>query len=269
MQRPGASIAPSFAMTPTSPAVATLLRALRYAWRTPLLLWHACIDLPIVLLLIALGRGGALSHAAIRWFAGSLLWIFGLRLRREGTPLAGGTLFVANHVSWIDIMVLHSQHMMGFIAKSEIRGWPLIGWVVAQAETIFLQRGNGDSLEKVMDEMAQRLRSGRAVAAFPEGGTRNGRALGTFHARIFTAAVQAHAPVQPVALCYGVRSQAQHVIAFAPRESFLGNLLRLLGEPARPVRVCFLPPILPAGFNGRRGIAQVAQAGVAAAMAAA
>lgn len=256
-------------MTSTSRSDATLLRALRYAYRTPLLLWHALIDLPIVLLLIAVGRGGPLSHGAIRWYAGSLLRIFGMRLQREGQPLPGGTLFVANHVSWIDIMVLLSQHMMGFIAKSEIRGWPLIGWVVAQAETIFLQRGNGDSLEKVMEEMAQRLRVGRAVAAFPEGGTRNGRELGTFHARIFTAAVQAQAPVQPVALCYGVRSQAQPIVAFAPRESFMGNLVRLLGEPARPVRVCFLPPIFPEEFDGRRGIAQRAQAGVARAMAAA
>ncbi|MDE2407013.1 MAG: 1-acyl-sn-glycerol-3-phosphate acyltransferase [Xanthomonadaceae bacterium] len=254
-------------MTTTPPTVAFLPRAFRYLWRGPLLLWHACIDLPIVLLLIALGRGGALSHGAIRWFAGSLLWIFGLRLRREGTPLPGGTLFVANHVSWIDIMVLHSQHMMGFIAKSEIRGWPLIGWVVAQAETIFLQRGNGDSLGLVMAEMAQRLRDGRAVAAFPEGGTRNGRALGTFHARIFTAAVEAQAPVQPVALCYGVRSQAQPIVAFAPRESFAGNLLRLLGEPARPVRVCFLAPIHPDEHDGRRGMAQSARARIEQAMA--
>ena len=233
---------------------------MRYVLRLPLLAWHACIHLPIVMLLIGLGRGGPVSHAAVRWFAGSLLWIFGMRLRREGDPLRGGTLFVANHVSWIDIMLLDSQHMMGFIAKSEIRSWPLIGWGVAQAETIFLQRGNGDSLGQVMAEMAQRLRDGRAVAVFPEGGTRDGHALGPFHARIFTAAVEAQAPVQPVALCYGERSQAQHVIAFAPRESFVANLFRLLGEPARPVRVCFLAPIHPGEHEGRRGIAHAARA---------
>lgn len=246
---------------------ARLWRVLRYGLRSPLLLWHALIDLPIVLVLIALGGGGWLSHTAVRWYARSLLWIFGMRLHREGTPLAGGTLFVANHVSWIDIMVLHSQHMMGFIAKSEIRSWPLIGWVVAQAETIFLQRGNGDSLGLVMAEMAQRLRAGRAVAAFPEGGTRDGHTLGPFHARIFTAAVDATAPVQPVALCYGVRCSAQAIVAFAPREHFVGNLLRLLGEPVRPVRVCFLPPILPANHSGRRGMAQLAREQIAQAMA--
>lgn len=250
-------------------AIAVSMRALRYLYRTPLLLWHLLIDLPLTLLLIALGRGGRLSHAMVRWWSGGLLRIFGMRVQRIGTPLPGGTLFVANHVSWVDIMVLHSQHMMGFIAKSEIRSWPVVGWVTTHAETIFLQRGNGDSLGQVMAEMAQRLRTGRAVAAFPEGGTRDGRALGAFHARIFAAAVDADAPVQPVALCYGVRCEAQPIVAFAPREHFLGNFLRLLGEPSRPVRVCFMPPILPGQCEGRRAIAQTARDRVAQAMAAA
>ena len=256
-------------MSTRSPIVEPLLRGLRYVLRVPLLLWHVIVDLPIVLALIALGRGGPLAHRAVCWYARWLLRIFGLHVRREGTPLPGGTLFVANHISWVDIMVLHSQHMMGFVAKSEIRGWPVIGWIVAQAETVFLQRGNGDSLQHVIAVMAERLREGRAVGAFPEGGSRDGRALGTFHARIFAAAVEASAPVQPVALCFGPRSSAQPVIAFAPREGFAGNFVRLLGEPSRPVRVCFLNPILPGQYSGRRDIAEDAQAQVAKAMAAA
>ena len=105
------------------------------------------------------------------------------------------------------------------------------------------------------------------MAAFPEGGTRDGTALGPFHARIFTAAVQADASVQPVALCYGERCEAQPIVAFAPCESFVANFFRLLGEPARPVRVCFLEPILHAEHAGRRAIAQTARERVAVAMA--
>lgn len=243
------------------------MRAFRYCCRLPLLAWHILLHLPLVLLALALASGSRLAHAMVRWWAGWLLWIFGMRVRREGTPLAGGTLFVANHVSWIDIIALHSQQMMGFIAKSEIRGWPLVGWITAQAETVFLQRGNGDSLGLVMGEMAQRLRAGRAVGVFPEGGTRSGHELGAFHARIFTAAVEAQAPVQPVALCYGARCEAQAVVAFARRESFLANFIRLLGEPVRPVRVCFLPPILPGEHAARRGIAHTARARIEQAMA--
>ena len=258
-------------MSATSPFAATMLRALRYLVRLPMLAWHLLVHLPITLLLIALGEVGGrrLDHAAIRGWARGLLLIFGLRVRREGTPLPGGVLFVANHVSWVDIVALHSQHMMGFIAKSEIRDWPVVGWLTTHAETVFLQRGNTHSLGGVMGEMAARLRQGRAVAVFPEGGTRDGVALGPFHARIFTAAVEADAPVQPVALCYGEGCEAQAIVAFARGENFVVNFFRLLGEPTSPARVCFLQPILHADLDGRRGIARLARARVLAAMGAA
>ena len=253
-------------MKPTSPAVETLLRVARYALRVPMLLWHVLVHLPPTLLVMGLFEGRPSAHAAVRWWSRGLLRVFGMRVERRGQPLAGGTLFVANHVSWIDIVVLHSQHMMGFIAKSEIRDWPVVGWVTTHAETLFLQRGNSDSLSGVMEVMAERLRAGRAVAAFPEGGTRDGAQLGAFHARIFTAAVAADASVQPVALCYGKGCEAQTIVAFARRERFLGNFLRLLGEPARPVTVHFLEPILHAEHAGRRAIAHTARARVQAAM---
>ncbi len=247
------------------------MRAFRYCYRLPMLAWHALVHLPIVLLLIAIGTigGKQVGHAAIRWWSRGLLRVFGMRVRGVGTPLVGGTMFVANHVSWIDIIALHSQHMMGFIAKAEIRRWPVVGWITSHGETIYLQRGNANSLGDVMAEMSQRLRDGRAVAAFPEGGTRDGRELGAFHARIFTAAVDADAPVQPVALCFGTRCEAQQVVAFARGEHFVGNLLRLLGEPPRPVTVCFLDPILHTEHEGRRGIASLARARIERAMAAA
>ena len=258
-------------MPATSPAVESLLRALRYAYRLPFLAWHLFVHLPVVLLLIAIGDDGRrpVGHAAIRWWARGLMRVFGMRVEGVGTPRAGGTLFVANHISWVDIVALHSQHMMGFIAKAEIRGWPVVGWVTSHAETIYLQRGNSNSLGGVVTEMSARLRGGRAVAAFPEGGTRDGRELGAFHARIFAAAVDADAAVQPVALCYGEGCEAQAIVAFARGESFMGNFFRLLGEPGRPVRVCFLEPILHTEQAGRRGIAQAARERVERAMAAA
>ena len=258
-------------MSATSPAVEALLRAWRYCYRLPMLAWHVLVHLPVTLLLIAIDTvaGRKVGHAAIRWWSRGLLRVFGMRVRGVGTPLAGGTMFVANHISWIDIIALHSQHMMGFIAKAEIRGWPVVGWITSHGETIYLHRGNANSLGDVMAEMSQRLRDGRAVAAFPEGGTRDGGELGPFHARIFTAAVDADAPVQPVALCFGARCEAQQVVAFADGESFMGNFVRLLGEPPRPVAVCFLEPILHTEHAGRRAIATLARARIERAMAAA
>lgn len=249
------------------------MRALRYLYRVPLLTWHVLIDLPVVLLAIAspvqdvgLPGGERLGDRMIRAWQGGLMRIFGLRMRRVGTPLPGATVFVANHVSWIDISALHSQRMMGFVAKREIAGWPVVGWLAARGETIFHQRGNTESLGGVLHAMRARLRAGRSVGVFPEGRTRGGHEVGPFHARIFLAAVEAGAPVQPVALRYGAGGSAQTVVAFAPHENFLQNFVRLLGEPARAGEAIFLEPIPPGGGEGRRRIAEVARERIVAAM---
>src|SRR6476659_3994077 len=226
-----------------------IARALRYLLRVPLLLWHVAIDLPLVLLLITplsagwmLG-GERLDHRLIRAWSVGLLRVFGFRLRRVWTPLAGATLFVANHVSWVDIVALHSQRMMGFVAKREIAAWPLVGFLATRGETIYHERGSSESMGGVLHEMLARLRAGRSVGVFPEGRTRDGHAIGPFHARIFLAAVAAGVRVQPVALRYGRGAIAQPVVAFGPGESFAANFLRLLGEPARVAEIWFLDPI--------------------------
>jgi len=107
--------------------------------------------------------------------------------------------------------------------------------------------------------MLARLRSGRSVGVFPEGGTRGGGQVGPFHARIFLAAVEAGVPVQPVALRYGEGGNAQGVVAFQKGESFFGNFVRLLGEPGRVAEIHFLEPIAPGDAEGRRRIAELAR----------
>jgi 1-acyl-sn-glycerol-3-phosphate acyltransferase len=247
-------------------------RALRYLYRVPWLVWHVLVALPVTILLISppigrlVARGERLDYRLIRAWSAGLMRVFGFRLHRIGTPLPGAVLFVANHVSWADIVVLHSQRMMGFVAKREIASWPVVGWMAKRAETIFHQRGNTESLGGVLHEMLARLRAGRAVAVFPEGRTRDGREVGPFHARIFLAAVESGAPVQPVALRYGVRGDAQARVAFQPGEHFVGNFFRLLGEPGRRAEVHFLEPIAAGDADGRRGIAECARDRIVAAM---
>jgi 1-acyl-sn-glycerol-3-phosphate acyltransferase len=247
-------------------------RPLRYLWRVPLLLLHAVVGLTLVMLAlnplfarIRRADGETWDQTGIRWWSWLFVRIFGMRARRVGTPLRGGALFVANHVSWIDITLLHSARPLGFVAKAEIARWPLIGWLASRGGTIYHHRGDNDSLHGVMHQMLQRLESGRAVGVFPEGRTCDGRAIGVFHARIFQPAVLANAPVQPVALKYGAGGSAQTVIAFRPRENFLQNLVRVLGEPVRDVEVHFLAPVQPEG-EGRRKLAEVARERISAAM---
>ena len=255
------------------PSSGPLARALRYLLRTPVLAWHILVHLTVVMIVVVspLGRlrlrsGEPLGHRIIRAWQAGLMRVFGFRLRRTGTPLPGAVLFVANHVSWIDIVALHSQRMMGFVAKREIEGWPVVGWLASRGETIYHQRGDQASLGGVLHEMLARLRAGRSVGVFPEGRTRDGREVGPFHARIFLAAVEAGVPVQPVALRYGAQASAQPEVAFAPGESFFANFLRILGDPAREAEVCFLEPIAPGAVDGRRRIAEEARERIVAAM---
>jgi 1-acyl-sn-glycerol-3-phosphate acyltransferase len=248
-----------------APAGGPLLRGTRRALRTPLFIGHMLVLLPLTMLVVCLPlaridcSGEALGHRVIRAWQAGLVRVFGFRLRRIGTPLPGATMFVANHVSWIDISVLHSQRMMGFVAKREIAGWPLVGWLAKKGETIFHERGSQESLGGVLEAMQARLRDGHSVGVFPEGRTRDGHEVGPFHARIFLAAVEAGVPVQPVALRYGEGGNAQHVVAFGPRENMMQNLLRVLGEPARMADVVFLEPIAPGDAEGRGRIARTAR----------
>ena len=247
-------------------------RPLRYLWRFPALLLLVVVGLPITMLMInplcakLSRRGERLDHWAVRQWQGGLVRAFGMRTKRYGTPLPGAAMFVANHVSWIDIVALHAFRMMGFVAKREIAAWPVVGWLATMGETIYHQRGSQESLGGVLHEMLARLREGRAVGVFPEGRTRDGDAVGPFHARIFLAAVEANVPVQPVALRYGEGGDAQAIVAFGPTESFAANFLRLLGEPARVADVIFLEPILPGDAEGRRRLAETARSRIVAAM---
>lgn len=248
------------------------VRALRYLYRTPLLLAHLLVGLPLVLVLTLPPTrhmrvaGERFDYRVIRSWQGGLMRIFGFRVRQLGVPLAGAALFVANHVSWIDISMLHSQRMMGFVAKREIRNWPLIGWLAVRGETIFHARGSSESMGGVLHTMLARLRSGHSVGVFPEGGTRGGDGIGPFHARIFLAGVEAGAPVQPVALRYGTGGDAQRQVAFRRGENFMQNFLRLLGDPPRDAEVVFLEPILPGSTEGRRRIAELARQRIVDAM---
>ena len=247
-------------------------RPLRYLWRLPLLALHLGLGLPLTLLLINPVtarlelRGERLDHLVVRLWSGTLMRIFGFRLRRYGTPLPGAALFVANHVSWIDIVLMHSQRMMGFVAKAEIARWPLVGWLASRGGTLYHHRGSNDSLHGVMHQMVQRLEQGLAVGVFPEGRTTRGNAIGTFHARIFQPAVLAGVPAQPVALKYGLRGDAQTIVAFGEKENFLQNFVRLLGEPGRVAEVHFLEPV-GASEDGRRRMAETCRERIIAAMA--
>ena len=236
------------------------LSPLRRLARLPLLALYLLLATPPALLLINplcrrwRWRGQSLEQRTIRCWSKGLVRLCGWRVRRFGDPHPGPVLLVANHVGWLDIEVIHTQVAAGFVAKAEISRWPLVGWLARRGGTIYHHRGRSDSLHGVMHAMFERLQQGKAVAVFPEGRANSGAQIGPFHARIFQPAVLAGVPAQPVALRYGRGGEAQTRVAFQPGEGFLGNVLRLLGEPVRTVEVHFLP-VVAAGEDGRRRMA--------------
>ncbi len=176
--------------------------------------------------------------------AAGMLAALRVELRRQGQPVATGPLLiVANHISWLDIVLMHSQRPLSFVAKSEIAGWPFVGWLSARAGTIFHRRGSTDSLSSVMATVVARLRAGEPVGVFPEGGSGHGDRVGVFHARIFQTALDAGVPVQPVALLYGRDGRQDPAMPFGRNESFFANFLRLLGGPSMNAEVHFLEPV--------------------------
>lgn len=255
-----------------APRVRDWWRPVRYLYRVPLVVLHLLLGVLLCLFLgssrrHAVARNGhePLFHRATRWWSRTLLRIFGFRACQVGRPQPGAAMFVCNHVTWLDIVLVHSQRAACFVAKAEISRWPVVGWMAACGGTIFHQRGSNQSMATVMQTMVERLGAGSSVAVFPEGGTSHGGKLRTFHARIFQAALDADAPVQPVALRYARDGQRWLDVAFRPRESFVANIVRLLGEPACDAQVHFLP-VVPPNDAGRRRMAEQAREQIAEAL---
>ena len=239
----------------------------RYIYRVPMLIWHIGVHLPITLIMInpitarVYFAGERVDYRMVRFWQGNLMRIFGFRLRKFGVAHLGACLSVANHVSWLDITLIHSQRVVHFVAKSEISRWPLIGWMARRAGTIYHRRGSTDSLSAVAQLMVERMRSGESVGVFPEGGSSTSFVVRTFHARIFQPPVEAAVPVQPIALRYSRGGALAHSVPFRVEESFLSNFLRLLGESGGDAEVHFLP-VVPVASNARRALAELSKSAI-------
>jgi 1-acyl-sn-glycerol-3-phosphate acyltransferase len=246
------------------------LGVLRLAYRLPWLLLHVLVGTPLTVICQSrFGRalrigGQPLSDITVRWWAGTVCRIFGVRRRQTGTISPGAQLVAANHISWLDIQLLHSMSAMGFVGKAEIRAWPIVGWLAKVGGTVFHERGSHDSASGVVSAMTQRLEEGGKVAIFPEGGILPGDRVKMFHARLFGAAIDTSVPVQPVALRYLRDGANYHDITFLPGEKTLDNFFRLLKQRPCTGEIHVLPVIDSRGKK-RRQLAGEAESAVRAA----
>lgn len=212
------------------------------------------------------GRG-ARARLTRRW-SRKLLAICGATVEetRGAEPLAHA-LVVANHISWLDIFVINSVHPCRFVAKAEIRSWPVVGWLVALAGTVFIARGSRRDLRHIFKGLVAVLAQGERVAFFPEGTTSRQGTVLPFHANLFEAAIDAKVPVQPYAIEYLDAQGGHHTsVDYVGDTTFVQSLLAILsGDPVR-VRLSCLAPIEGEGAH-RRELAQQAHDAVAAALA--
>jgi 1-acyl-sn-glycerol-3-phosphate acyltransferase len=176
----------------------------------------------------------------------------------------GPVLWAVNHVSWLDIFVLNIVRSTAFVAKKEIRHWPVIGWLAAGADTIFIERGFRHAVHRVGMAMKQRFERGQAVGLFPEGTTSEGFDVLAFYANLFEPAREPEVVIQPVALRYYHHGQRSAMPAFVGEESLLQNLWRVLGASGVSVELVFLPPIAGAHEDKppRAELAKLARASI-------
>jgi 1-acyl-sn-glycerol-3-phosphate acyltransferase len=174
----------------------------RAVWRLGRALMHALTGLGVIA--VRFPRMNAPQREArVQAWALDMLTLLGVRLELRGQPpVAGPVLLVANHISWLDILVMHAARHCRFVSKADVRHWPLIGPLSNGAGTLYIKRESRRDAMRVVHQMSDSLERGEIVAVFPEGTTSDGVALLPFHGNLIQAAISSGSPVQPVALSF-------------------------------------------------------------------
>ncbi|MBC3875675.1 lysophospholipid acyltransferase family protein [Undibacterium flavidum] len=187
-------------------------------------------------------------------------------LDQSGGQIPEHALIIANHVSWLDIFVINSWQACHFVAKADIRSWPIAGWLSAQAGTIFLARGKQREVRRIYEGLVHQLRDNKRIAFFPEGTTGAQGGVLPFHANLFEAAIEAQVPILPFAVRYVDAKGELHPAAdFIGEMTFAESMRLILQSEAMIAELIQLPMISTDGAH-RREVAQVAREAVADAL---
>jgi 1-acyl-sn-glycerol-3-phosphate acyltransferase len=218
--------------------------------------------------------GAAFRDRLTRRWARAVLRAFGVRIRVTGTPgprQPAGVLIAANHISWLDPLLLAAVLPGRNLAKSEIRRWPVLGGLAARGGTLFVEREGPRALPAMVRTLAEALREGSRVVVFPEATTRCGREQGPFAPAVFQAALDAGAGVRPAHIAYRTsEGRFSGAPAFVGDDTLAASLWRVVRAGGLTADLTLLPPIAAgrhtAGrHTGRRSLAEAARAAVASA----
>jgi 1-acyl-sn-glycerol-3-phosphate acyltransferase len=189
---------------------------------------------------------------AMTIWARGMLVALGIRRSVSGHRPGRNVLFVANHISWIDILVLMATCPGIFLAKSDLAGWPLIGWMCRQADTMFLQRGSARALAERLSSIRKAFGQQENVFLFPEGTTTGGREVRSFFPGLFQAAIDSRVAVQPIALNYMEGEKRSNAAPYVDDDHFIKHYLRLLKTKSLNAQVTFLPVMNSVDQDRRR-----------------
>ena len=186
-------------------------------------------------------------------------WVMNINIHCEGSieHPDRGMLIVSNHIGSVDIFVMAACFKMSFVSKSDVRTWPLIGYMTRIANTIYIDRARRSELAGMVQAITDRLRSGLSVVVFPEGGATLGHRVENFKSSAFEAVVQAASSVVPVTVRYYEGGEPS-VACWPEGISFMDNFKRLLMHPRLNVRVWILPEVT--GETDRQVLAKKSRA---------
>jgi 1-acyl-sn-glycerol-3-phosphate acyltransferase len=198
------------------------------------------------------------GRRAQRYWCGAILRRCGVEVEVRGVPLCRGPVLVAaNHVSWLDILVLAREWRLGFLSKSEVARWPGVGPVATALGTLYIERGANHAARGALEAMRVRLAAGGRVVFFPEATTGTGERLLPFRPRLFQAAIDAGVPVQSVAIRYHDRhGQLSAAAPFVGAASMIEHVQGLLASGPIRAEVTVTPAIHPAADGSRTGLAR-------------
>jgi 1-acyl-sn-glycerol-3-phosphate acyltransferase len=189
----------------------------------------------------------------------------GMRVRVIGVPLERDVLFLANHLSWLDILVLAGASGTAFVSKAEVAEVPVVGWLARLNNTVFVARSERSAVRGQADALRTALAGGQPVALFPEGTTEGGPDILPFRASLLASLFPPlpGVKVQPVAIDYG---SAAHDLAWVGDEPGLANVRKVLARPGTAlVTLRFLAPADPASGD-RKQLARAARAEIVQAL---
>jgi 1-acyl-sn-glycerol-3-phosphate acyltransferase len=224
--------------------------SLRAVWRLVRALLHAIAGWLTITVLFPRWSQQR-REATVQAWSQRMLRVLGIPLHVQGqAPVQGPLLLVANHISWLDILVMHAARHCRFVSKSDVKHWPLIGTLATGGGTLYIEREKRRDAMRVVHHMAESLEAGDIVAVFPEGTTGDGETLLPFHGNLIQAAISANAPVQPVALRFVDRATGKNSEGplYLGDDSLLQSLWRTLAGRPFVAHVRFGAP---QGANGR------------------